>query len=97
MVRSPTADAFVRSVLVLSVASSFAAGRELAAQQAPAAAASASKKTQPNPNPNPNARRLQVLFLGAPTKNGPHHDPITRYAALKKGLGTAGIDLSYSE
>jgi putative membrane-bound dehydrogenase-like protein len=43
------------------------------------------------------ARRLQVLFLGAPTQNGPHHDPITRYAALKRGLGTAGIDLTYSE
>ncbi|HZN40823.1 MAG TPA: PVC-type heme-binding CxxCH protein [Planctomycetota bacterium] len=41
--------------------------------------------------------RLQVLFLGAPTQNGPHHDPITRYAALKKGLGVDGIDLSYSE
>ncbi|MDO8349198.1 MAG: ThuA domain-containing protein [Planctomycetota bacterium] len=42
-------------------------------------------------------RRLQVLFLGAPTPNGPHHDPITRYATLKKGLGTDGIDLTYSE
>ncbi|HEX6810836.1 MAG TPA: PVC-type heme-binding CxxCH protein [Planctomycetota bacterium] len=48
--------------------------------------------------PGPGAgRRLQVLFLGAPTQNGPHHDPITRYAALKKGLGTDGIDLTYSE
>lgn len=42
-------------------------------------------------------RRLQVLFLGAPTANGPHHDPITRYATLKRGLGAAGIDLTYSE
>ena len=42
-------------------------------------------------------RRLAVLFFGAPTANGPHHDPITRYRALKKGLGTAGIDLTYSE
>ncbi len=42
-------------------------------------------------------RRLQVLFLGAPTRNGPHHDPITRYRVLKQGLGTAGIDLTYSE
>ncbi|MBM3962064.1 MAG: hypothetical protein FJ306_09230, partial [Planctomycetes bacterium] len=23
--------------------------------------------------------RLQVLFVGAPTPNGPHHDPITRH------------------
>ena len=42
-------------------------------------------------------RRLQVLFLGAPTRNGPHHDPITRYRALKRGLGVEGIDLTYSE
>lgn len=45
----------------------------------------------------PEARRLSVLFFGAPTRNGPHHDPITRYRALKKGLGVAGIDLTYSE
>ncbi|MEQ1631939.1 MAG: PVC-type heme-binding CxxCH protein [Planctomycetota bacterium] len=43
------------------------------------------------------ARRLQVLFVGAPTRNGPHHDPITRYRALKKGLGVDGIDLTYTE
>jgi uncharacterized protein len=42
-------------------------------------------------------RRLAVMFFGAPTKNGPHHDPITRYRVLKKALGTAGIDLTYSE
>ena len=87
MVRSPVADAFVRSVLML-----LAAGRGLASQDA-TAAAQPSKK----PNTQTNARRLQVLFLGAPTRNGPHHDPITRYATLKKGLGTAGIDLTYSE
>jgi putative membrane-bound dehydrogenase-like protein len=91
MVRTPVADAFVRSVLVLLAAGSFAAGSGLAAQQAPVSASPASKNTDPN------ARRLQVLLLGAPTRNGPHHDPITRYATLKKGLGTAGIDLTYSE
>jgi len=42
-------------------------------------------------------RRLQVLFLGAPVQNGPHHDPITRYATLKKGLGVDGIDLTYRD
>ena len=42
-------------------------------------------------------RRLQVMFFGAPTANGPHHDPITRYRVLKKALGTAGIDLTYDE
>ncbi|MBL8753120.1 MAG: ThuA domain-containing protein [Planctomycetes bacterium] len=47
--------------------------------------------------PEPGARRLQVLFLGAPTANGPHHDPITRYRTLKKGLGVDGIDLTYVE
>ncbi|MBL8739108.1 MAG: hypothetical protein JNL12_21965, partial [Planctomycetes bacterium] len=83
MVRhSLVAGAFVRSVLVV-----LAVGGGLAAQR-PAEAAS-----QSGNNPPANARRLQVLFLGAPTRNGPHHDPITRYATLKKGLGTAGIDL----
>ncbi|HEU4418162.1 MAG TPA: ThuA domain-containing protein, partial [Planctomycetota bacterium] len=61
-----------------------APGARAEAQQAPPPAAAA-------------ARRLQVLFLGAPTQNGPHHDPITRYATLKKGLGVDGIDVSYSE
>ncbi|MCA8948995.1 MAG: ThuA domain-containing protein, partial [Planctomycetes bacterium] len=42
-------------------------------------------------------RRLAVMFFGAPTENGPHHDPITRYRVLKQGLGTAGIDLHYLE
>ncbi len=45
----------------------------------------------------PPPRRLQVLFLGAPTGNGPHHDPITRYRTLKRGLGADGIDLTYRE
>ena len=47
--------------------------------------------------PKPEARRLEVLFFGAPTENGPHHDPITRYRALKKGIGIDGINLTYSE
>jgi putative membrane-bound dehydrogenase-like protein len=47
--------------------------------------------------PTADARRLEVLFLGAPTANGPHHDPISRYRILKKALGVAGINLSYSE
>jgi putative membrane-bound dehydrogenase-like protein len=47
--------------------------------------------------PRPDARRLEVLFFGAPTSNHPGHDPITRYRVLKKGLGTEGINLSYSE
>ncbi|BCX50403.1 carbohydrate-binding CenC domain-containing protein [Haloferula helveola] len=47
--------------------------------------------------PHKEARRLEVLFFGAPTENGPHHDPITRYRVLKKGLGTEGINLTYSE
>lgn len=42
-------------------------------------------------------RRLRVLFFGAPTANGPHHDPITRYRVLKKALGVHGIDLVYRE
>lgn len=47
--------------------------------------------------PRAEARRLEVLFFGAPTENGPYHDPITRYRALKKGLGVDGINLTYSE
>ena len=42
-------------------------------------------------------RRLSVMFFGAPTANGPHHDPITRYRVLKKALGATGIDLTYRE
>ena len=47
--------------------------------------------------PQPEARRLEVLFFGAPTENGPAHDPITRYRVLKKGLGLEGINLTYLE
>ncbi len=42
-------------------------------------------------------RRLSVMFFGAPTANGPHHDPITRYRVLKKAFGAVGIDLTYRE
>lgn len=47
--------------------------------------------------PKPEARRLEVLFFGAPTANGPHHDPVTRYRTIKKYLGVEGIDFTYSE
>jgi putative membrane-bound dehydrogenase-like protein len=47
--------------------------------------------------PKPEARRLEVLFFGAPTKNGVHHDPVTRYRAIKKHLGVEGIDFTYTE
>jgi hypothetical protein len=40
---------------------------------------------------------LEILFLGAPTANGPGHDPISRYRVLKKALGVTGINLTYSE
>ena len=30
-------------------------------------------------------------------RNHPGHDPIERYRVLKKNLGTAGIDLTYTE
>lgn len=42
-------------------------------------------------------RRLQVMFFGAPTANGPHHDPITRFRVLQQAFGTEGIDLTYLE
>lgn len=47
--------------------------------------------------PQEDARRISVLFFGAPTANGPHHDPITRYRSIKKHLGSEGIDFTYSE
>jgi putative membrane-bound dehydrogenase-like protein len=47
--------------------------------------------------PLENARRIEVLFLGAPTANGPHHDPIERYREVRKHLGTAGINFTYTE
>lgn len=47
--------------------------------------------------PKPEARRLEVLFFGAPTANGPHHDPVTRYRMIKRMLGTEGIDFTYSQ
>lgn len=81
--RRPSSLPRVRgSAFVLCLIVLQAAGAALAQQPAEAATA---------------ARRLQVLFLGAPTANGPHHDPITRYATLKRGLGASGIDLTYSE
>jgi putative membrane-bound dehydrogenase-like protein len=55
------------------------------------------RAAEPVVHPQPDARRLEVLFLGAPTANGPYHDPITRYRSLKKAVGTAGINLTYSE
>ncbi len=47
--------------------------------------------------PRGDARRLEVLFFGAPTKNHPGHDPVTRYRVLKKHLGADGINLTYLE
>jgi len=52
---------------------------------------------KPMITPKPEARRLEVLFFGAPTKNGPAHDPVTRYRSIKKHLGTEGIDFTYTE
>ena len=42
-------------------------------------------------------RRVEILFLGAPTANHPGHDPVERYRVLKKALGVDGISLTYSE
>ncbi|WP_367872000.1 PVC-type heme-binding CxxCH protein [Luteolibacter sp. Populi] len=47
--------------------------------------------------PKPEARRLEILFFGAPTKSHPGHDPVTRYRSIKKQLGVEGIDFTYSE
>ena len=63
----------------------------------PASAAEQTTKRDPISIPQAEARRLEVLFLGAPTANHPAHDPVERYRILKKGLGLEGINLSYSE
>lgn len=47
--------------------------------------------------PKQEARRLEVLFFGAPTAAHPGHDPVTRYRVIKRNLGTAGINFTYSE
>jgi len=47
--------------------------------------------------PAQEARHVEILFFGAPTANGPHHDPIERYRVLKKALGVDGINLTYTE
>ncbi len=47
--------------------------------------------------PQPEARRVEVLFLGAPLENGPGHNPIERYRVIKKELGDDGINFTYAE
>ena len=47
--------------------------------------------------PQNEARRLEVLFFGAPTAVHPGHDPVTRYRMIKRNLGTEGINFTYSE
>lgn len=47
--------------------------------------------------PKPEARRLEILFFGAPKANGPSHDPVSRYRVIKRNLGTEGLNFTYSE
>ena len=47
--------------------------------------------------PKKEARRLEVLFFGAPTAAHPGHDPVTRYRVIKRNLGTEGINVTYAE
>ncbi|QTN32972.1 ThuA domain-containing protein [Akkermansiaceae bacterium] len=53
--------------------------------------------SQSGKRPEPAARRIEVLFLGAPLENSPAHDPIERYRLIKKELGADGINFSYTE
>ena len=94
MVRSlPRSRAVLASSVALHVACRVAClGALFAVGAATAAAQQSAAPAAPDAG-----RRLQVLFVGAPTPNGPHHDPITRYRALKRAVGTDGIDLTYSE
>ncbi len=48
-------------------------------------------------SPNGDARRVEVLFLGAPAANHPAHQPVESYRVLKKALGVDGINLTYTE
>jgi len=50
---------------------------------------------QPVVSPTPAARRLEVLFFGAPKNSS--HDPIARYRTIKRTLGIEGINFTYSE
>ena len=43
------------------------------------------------------ARHVEILFIGAPTANHPAHDPVERYRVLKKALGVAGINFTYTQ
>ena len=52
---------------------------------------------KPMVTPKPEARRLEVLFFGAPTAAHPGHDPVTRYRVIKRHLGTEGIDFTYTQ
>ncbi|OYV06041.1 MAG: dehydrogenase, partial [Verrucomicrobiales bacterium VVV1] len=51
----------------------------------------------PTVAPLEDARRLEVLFLGAPTANHPAHDPVERYRVVRKHLGVSGINFTYTE
>jgi uncharacterized protein len=51
----------------------------------------------PSIAPREDARRLEVLFLGAPTSNHPAHDPVERYRVVRKHLGVDGINFTYTE
>ncbi len=46
--------------------------------------------------PKKEARRIEVLFFGAPTAAHPGHDPVTRYRVIKRNLGSEGINFTYS-
>jgi putative membrane-bound dehydrogenase-like protein len=47
--------------------------------------------------PHENARRLEILFLGAPKANSEAHDPVERYRETRKHLGVSGINFTYTE
>jgi uncharacterized protein len=61
------------------------------------ALAAAAVLAKPLKLPAPEARRVEVLFVGAPTANHPGHDPVERYRVIRKNLGTSGIDFTYTE
>jgi putative membrane-bound dehydrogenase-like protein len=44
--------------------------------------------------PGPVGRRLEVLFLGSEDKFG--HDPLARFRVIRRALGPAGVNFTYS-
>ena len=59
------------------------------------ALALANAKKPPASVPSQDGRRLEVLFLGS--ENLFNHDPVARFRVIRKALGPAGINFTYTD